>query len=136
MIRRLPIKVGKLRNLNTLDLSLNNLYGKIPQTIRDYESLEYLYLQGNSFDQNIPSSLASLKGLVDLDLSLNNLSGKLPKDLQELSFLQYLNISFNNLEGEVPTEGVFQNVSAVSMTGNRKLCGGIPNLRLPPCPIK
>ncbi|KAL5545361.1 hypothetical protein UlMin_009145 [Ulmus minor] len=136
LIGRLPMEVGKLGNLNTLDLSLNNLYGEIPQTIGDCSSLEYLYLQGNSFDQNIPSSLASLKGLVNLDLSLNNLSGQVPKDLQELRFLQYLNISFNNLVGEVPTGGVLQNVSAVFITGNSKLCGGIPDLRLPPCPIK
>ncbi|KAL5568499.1 hypothetical protein UlMin_025074 [Ulmus minor] len=133
---RLPMEVGKLRNLNTLDLSSNNLSGEIPQTIGDCSSLEHLYLEGNSFDQNIPSSLASLKGLVDLDLSLNNFSGQVPKDLQELRFLLYLNFSFNNLVGEVPTEGVFQNVNAISLTGNGKLCGGVPGLRLPACVIK
>ncbi|KAL5569890.1 hypothetical protein UlMin_026465 [Ulmus minor] len=136
LIGKLPVEVGKLKNVNTIDLSSNNLSGEIPRTIGDCSSLENLYLQGNSFDQNIPSSLASLKGLVELDLSLNNLSGQVPKDLQKLSFLQYLNISFNNLEGEVPTGGVFQNVSAVSMTGNNKLCGGVHDLRLPACPIK
>ncbi|KAL5568492.1 hypothetical protein UlMin_025067 [Ulmus minor] len=136
LIGRLPMEVGKLRNLNALDLSSNNLSGEIPQTIGDCSSLEYLHLQGNSFDQNIPSSLASLKGLVNLDLSLNNFSGQVPKDLQELRFLQYLNISFNYLVGEVPTKGVFQNASAVFAIGNSKLCGGILDLRLPPCPIK
>ncbi|KAL5568551.1 hypothetical protein UlMin_025126 [Ulmus minor] len=132
---RLPEEVGKLKNVNKLDLSSNNLSGEIPGTIGDCSSLEYLYLQGNSFDQNIPSSLAALKGIVYLDLSLNNFSGEIPKDLQNLS-LQYLNISFNHLEGEVPTGGVFQNASAIFVAGNSKLCGGVKELQLPKCPVK
>lgn len=40
------------------------------------------------------------------------------------------------MEGEVPTGGVFGNASAVSFTGNGKLCGGVPNLQLPACPTK
>ncbi|KAG4978113.1 hypothetical protein JHK86_037587 [Glycine max] len=39
------------------------------------------------------------------------------------------------LDGEVPTEGVFQNASELAVTGNNKLCGGIPQLHLPSCPI-
>ncbi|KAL5569680.1 hypothetical protein UlMin_026255 [Ulmus minor] len=136
LLGRLPVEVGQLKTINTLDFSSNNLSGEIPDTIGDCSSLAYLSLKGNSFDQNIPVSLAALKGLDHLDISMNNLSGKVPKDLQKLSFLLYLNISFNNLEGEVPTEGVFQNVSGVFMTGNSKLCGGVPNLRLPACRIK
>ncbi|KAL5566982.1 hypothetical protein UlMin_030146, partial [Ulmus minor] len=58
---RLPEEVGKLKNVNKLDFSSNNLSGEIPGTIGDCLSLEYLYLQGNSFDQNIPSSLAAMK---------------------------------------------------------------------------
>ena len=40
------------------------------------------------------------------------------------------------LEGEVPTNGVFRNASKGSLTSNGKLCGGVPDLRLPPCPSK
>ncbi|KAL5565917.1 hypothetical protein UlMin_029081 [Ulmus minor] len=132
---RLPEEVGKLKNLNKLDFSSNNLSGEIPGTIGDCSSLEYLYLQRNSFDQNIPSSLTALKGLVYLDLSSNNFSGEIPKDIQNIS-LQYLNISFNHLEGEVPTGGVFQNASAIFVAGNSKLCGGVKDLQLPKCPVK
>ncbi|XP_020207358.1 probable LRR receptor-like serine/threonine-protein kinase At3g47570 [Cajanus cajan] len=55
--------------------------------------------------------------------------------LQNNSFLQYFNVSFNMLDGEVPTEGVFQNASEFIVTGNNKLCGGISELYLPPCPV-
>ncbi|RWR91205.1 LRR.XII-like protein [Cinnamomum micranthum f. kanehirae] len=87
----------------------------------------------NSFQGNIPSSLSSLKGLQELDLSHNNLSGQIPIYLEEFLFLQYLNVSFNDLEGAVPVHRIFQNASALSIQGNRKLCGGITKLGLPPC---
>jgi hypothetical protein len=93
-------------------------------------------LQGNSFEGNLPPSLASLKDLHYADLSRNNLSGLIPKDLQKVSVLLYLNLSFNNLVGEVPTQGVFRNASAISVIGNKKLCGGIPELQLQACDVK
>ncbi|KAL0378029.1 UNVERIFIED_CONTAM: putative receptor-like protein kinase [Sesamum radiatum] len=47
-----------------------------------------------------------------------------------------LNLSCNNFEGEVPATGVFTNESAVQVYGNNKLCGGVPQLHLQPCPEK
>ncbi|XP_061359883.1 probable LRR receptor-like serine/threonine-protein kinase At3g47570 [Gastrolobium bilobum] len=131
----LPNEVGQLQNIDILDVSENQLYANIPGTIGECSSLEYLYLQGNSFHGIIPSSLASLKGLRHLDLSRNHLSGSIPNVLQNISFLEYLNLSFNMLDGEVPTKGVFRNASELTVTGN-KLCGGVSELHLPPCPVK
>ncbi|MCI22084.1 LRR receptor-like kinase, partial [Trifolium medium] len=81
-----------------LNFSENHLSGNIPGTIGECVSLEYLYLQGNSFHGVIPASLASLKGLQQLDLSRNRLSGSIPK-------------------------GVFLNATEVAVTGNNNLCG-------------
>ncbi|WCJ34183.1 Receptor kinase-like protein Xa21 [Euphorbia peplus] len=131
----LPVEVGKLRNLNTLDVSENKLSGKIPTAIGDCSALEYLYLQGNDFRGAIPLSLASLRGLQEVDLSRNNLTGEIPQGFQNLT-LRYLNLSLNDLEGEVPTDGVFRNVTALSLVGNSKLCGGIPQLLLQKCQKK
>ena len=130
------MEVGIFKNINQLDVSENKLTGEIPRAISDCLSLEYLYLQGNLFQGTLTPSLASLRGLQFLHLSQNNLSGPIPKDLQKLSLLQYLNLSFNNLEGEVPTEGIFRNASNISVNGNKKLCGGIPELQLQACEIK
>ena len=47
--------------------------------------------------------------------------------------MQNLNLSYNDLEGVIPTEGVFKNASAISVFGNSKLCGGIPEFQLPIC---
>ncbi|XP_057990712.1 putative receptor-like protein kinase At3g47110 [Hevea brasiliensis] len=132
----LPQEIHKLKNINALDVSQNKLYGEIPETIGDCLMLENLNMQGNFLQGSIPSTLASLRGLQHLDLSRNNLSGNIPKELHKLPFLQYVNLSFNNLEGEVPREGVFSNTTAVSLVGNKNLCGDIPELQLPACPIK
>ncbi|XP_065617871.1 putative receptor-like protein kinase At3g47110 isoform X2 [Quercus suber] len=132
---KLPVEVGNLKSINSIDVSKNNFSGEIPTTIGNCLSLVYLGLQGNSFNGTIPSSMASLKGLEYLDVSRNNLSGLIPKGLEKLLFLKYLNISFNNIEGEVPTGGVFKNVNAISVIGNNKLCGGIPQLKLTTCPV-
>ncbi|XP_027906946.1 probable LRR receptor-like serine/threonine-protein kinase At3g47570 [Vigna unguiculata] len=132
----IPDEVGNIHDINILDMSNNHISGHIPLGVGKCVMLEYLFLQGNSLQGIIPSSLASLKSIVLLDLSQNHLSGSIPNFLQNLSFLQHLNVSFNMLDGEVPTEGVFGNVSALVVTGNSKLCGGISKLHLPPCPVK
>ncbi|CDP14590.1 unnamed protein product [Coffea canephora] len=130
----LPSEIGKLTNIYFLDISYNQFSGEIPETIADCTSLEYIYMQGNSFQGEIPQSLASVKGIRVLDLAQNNLTGQIPKDLDMLPFVQLMNLSFNALEGEVPTVGFFANASSLSLTGNSKLCGGIPELKLPLCP--
>ncbi|CAL5342788.1 unnamed protein product [Camellia sinensis] len=77
-----------------------------------------------------------LRGLEELDLSHNNLSGKIPDYLEAFLFLQKLNLSFNDFEGVVPKSGIFQNITAISVKGNDKLCGGIPELELHSCNSK
>uniref|UniRef100_A0A7N0R8C5 non-specific serine/threonine protein kinase n=1 Tax=Kalanchoe fedtschenkoi TaxID=63787 RepID=A0A7N0R8C5_KALFE len=128
-----PAAVGKLMNLNYLDISSNKFFGEIPAELGKCSSLEYLKVQANSFEGRIPLSLASLKSAQYIDLSNNNLSGEIPSELQDLRISQVLNISFNQLEGEVPTKGIFSKLSRFSVEGNKKLCGGIPKLHLPNC---
>ncbi|XP_050249264.1 putative receptor-like protein kinase At3g47110 [Quercus robur] len=88
------------------------------------------------FEGSLPSSMAFLKGLQFLDVSRNNLSGSIPKGLEKLPSLKELNLSFNDIKGELPLEGVLKNASAISVIGNTKLCGGVPQLLLPPCPVE
>ncbi|XP_077220868.1 uncharacterized protein LOC143854674 [Tasmannia lanceolata] len=129
-------EVENLKQLGRLLLSYNNLSGEIPSTLGNCLSLEFLYMDHNFLRGTIPSSLSTLRGIRELDLSQNNLCGQIPKYLEKFPSLEYLNLSFNDLEGEVPKEGIFRNVSAISVEGNNKLCGGILELQLPACPIK
>ncbi|XP_057499440.1 probable LRR receptor-like serine/threonine-protein kinase At3g47570 [Actinidia eriantha] len=130
----LPQEVGNLRNLGLLSLSHNKLSDEIPSSLSSCIRLQYLYLGNNSFKGVIPQSLESLRGIEELDLSDNSLSGEIPKFLGSFSFLRKLDLSFNYLEGEIPAGEVFQNASVISVSGNNKLCGGIPALELPSCP--
>jgi len=52
----LPREVGMLKNINMLDVSENQLSSDLPRTVGECISLEYLLLQGNSFNGTIPSS--------------------------------------------------------------------------------
>ncbi|TYH98372.1 hypothetical protein ES332_A12G306000v1, partial [Gossypium tomentosum] len=111
----LPSEVGNCKNLILLDVSNNNLYGEIPSSLENCLMLELLSLQGNSFNGTIPSSFKRLRSI-------------------QVPLVTDLNLSFNMFEGEVPMNGVFGNISAFSVIGNKKLCGGIKPLRLPVCP--
>ncbi|KAL7195081.1 hypothetical protein ACSBR1_035318 [Camellia fascicularis] len=126
----IPLEVGNLRNLVELNLSYNKLSGEIPTSLGSCHTLEYLYLDNNALIGAIPQSLSSLKGIEELGLSHNNLTGEIPKFLNSFPFLSIVNLSFNDLEGEIPTWGVFQNATAILVSGNNKLCGGIPTLQL------
>ncbi|KAL5991501.1 hypothetical protein ACLOJK_012410 [Asimina triloba] len=131
----LPMEVGRLENLAELDISANRLSGEIPGTFGGCASLERLRMGGNSFRGRIPRSLETLRGVEELDLSRNNLSGEIPSFLEGFTALKKLNLSYNDLDGEVPSKGVFKNASAVSLSGNAKLCGGVPTLNLPSCTV-
>ncbi|KAF8742639.1 hypothetical protein HU200_013576 [Digitaria exilis] len=137
----IPMNLNALKNLDMLDFQDNGLSGQIPQSLADLPAVKFMYLSRNrllgdiphglgnhsnllalTLDNNmlsgvIPSSLGKLKGLEALYLSRNNFSGQIPKSLGDLSAVHYLDLSFNLFSGE----------------GNRNLCGGIPDLHLPPC---
>ncbi|KNA12895.1 hypothetical protein SOVF_121320 [Spinacia oleracea] len=130
----IPEEVGRLTNLGALFLSQNMLSGQIPSSLGSCVSLEYVLMSANKFHGTVPDTLQTLKGLLQLDLSDNNLSGKIPKFLSSLQ-LQVLELSNNNLEGQVPDDGVFSNASVVHISGNTRLCGGIPELKLPRCSL-
>ncbi|XP_027166871.1 receptor kinase-like protein Xa21 [Coffea eugenioides] len=131
----LPPEIGKLIHLVDFNVSHNHLVGDIPLSLADCSNLENLSMQANFFQGTIPPNLASLKSIQQLDLSSNNLTGPIPRELEKLQFLSYLNLSYNDIEGEIPNTGVFRNASQISLTGNNKLCGGIPELEFPPCPV-
>ncbi|XP_059667960.1 putative receptor-like protein kinase At3g47110 isoform X2 [Cornus florida] len=132
LIGPLPSQVGELKNLGYLDVSENRLSGEIPNSIGTCVTLERLRMEGNSLEGSIPLAFSSLRGLQDLDLSRNNLSGAIPEYLEQIP-IKNLNLSFNRFDGELPTRGVFKNATAISVAGNSKLCGGIPELKLPAC---
>ncbi|KAI4351067.1 hypothetical protein L6164_005452 [Bauhinia variegata] len=130
-----PSEFGKMKQLVELYLQENKLSGDIPSELGECSELRELLMGGNFLQGSIPSSFGSLKSLEILDLSRNNLSGPIPGELRKLSMLTSLNLSFNHLHGEIPIGGVFNNITGLSLYGNDYLCGGIPELKLPACPV-
>ncbi|MCC5943404.1 MAG: gliding motility-associated C-terminal domain-containing protein [Bernardetiaceae bacterium] len=110
----LPPQIGNSPRLKFLDLSNNQLSGAIPPGIADADSLRHLNLSNNQFNDGIPNALANLNMLRGLFIASNQLTGEVPPDLANLTNLDSLDLSFNNLEGEIPD-------AIATMTGLRLL---------------
>ncbi|KAK1275503.1 putative LRR receptor-like serine/threonine-protein kinase [Acorus gramineus] len=75
----IPVELGFLPKLQTLDLSNNHLTGPIPESLGQLSNLRYLRLNNNSLYGAFPASLSKINLLSFLDLSYNNLSGPVPQ---------------------------------------------------------
>ncbi|KAF5771133.1 putative protein kinase RLK-Pelle-LRR-XII-1 family [Helianthus annuus] len=128
----LPQEIGNLKLIGSINFSMNHLTGELPSSLSSCASLQSLDLSSNLFYGSMPESFSSQKALEYVDLSHNNFSGHIPTYLQQIP-LKGLDLSYNNFEGEVPVKGVFANTSAMSVIGNTRLCGGIPDLHLTKC---
>ncbi|TYI64014.1 hypothetical protein E1A91_D09G056600v1 [Gossypium mustelinum] len=129
----IPSSLGNCRNLFLLRLYSNELNGTIPPELVSLPSLsKSLDLDQNHLTGPLPMEVGNLKTLVKLNVSHNELSGEIPSSLGGLQ----LNLSFNDFQGDVPVGRVVSNVTALSVVGNDKLCGGIPELQLPSCLLK
>ncbi|KAJ6377316.1 hypothetical protein OIU76_026313 [Salix suchowensis] len=102
----------------SLLLQNNYISGPIPEEIGKLSELQTLDLSGNQFGGGIPSSLGFLTHLSYLRLSKNNLSGQIPRLVANLTGLSFLDLSFNNLSG--PTPKIL--AKGYSITGNSYLC--------------
>ncbi|KAK4487061.1 hypothetical protein RD792_006376 [Penstemon davidsonii] len=112
------------RFLVNLDVSNNNLVGKIPWELTRLSDLIGLNLSHNHLVGEIPELIGDMKSVESLDLSNNNLSGTIPSSLSDLSFISHLNLSNNNLSGKIPTGRQLQTLDYPSIyEGNPRLCG-------------
>ncbi|KAF9624514.1 hypothetical protein IFM89_011627 [Coptis chinensis] len=59
----IPVDIGKLEKLQTLDLSNNSLSGEIPSSLGNLKNLNYLRLNNNSLSGPCPDSLSNIEGL-------------------------------------------------------------------------
>nr|XP_007152138.1 hypothetical protein PHAVU_004G105500g [Phaseolus vulgaris]ESW24132.1 hypothetical protein PHAVU_004G105500g [Phaseolus vulgaris] len=109
-----------LRNIQLLDLSVNNLSGKIPKSIKNPTSMAQttssiyhgdhwyffknsIYASNMSYDLN---ALLTWKGseqiLISLNLSRNNLTEEIPSNIGNLAFLDSLDLSRNQFVDSIP----------------------------------
>jgi len=130
----LPDELRALSNLKSLNLSKNNLKGRIPHLIDRHSGnglhqLSVLRLEDNKFSGTIPA-IGDLGNLVQVKLNNNNLHGKIPSKLMDLSNLELLHLGNNRLSGSIPTE--IEHLSSLKelKVMNNRLSKRLPDLRI------
>ena len=122
----LPPELGRLRNLEVLDLGENRLRGSIPPEVGRLARLTELNMAGGDLSGRIPGDLGRLVHLRRLDLSRNRLTDGIPSELGNLTALQDLRLDDNRLSGTIPAAfGRLAGLKALNLRGNL-LWGGIP----------
>ncbi|KAK3406210.1 hypothetical protein EUGRSUZ_K02367 [Eucalyptus grandis] len=108
-----------MTQLKLLNLSANNLSGKIPRELGSLQLLLGLILNNNGISGNIPHQIGFLSQLELLNLASNNLSGAIPPQLSLCTNLLSLNLSQNKIKGCIPPEiGNLQFLSVLDLSQN------------------
>ncbi|XP_031272562.1 receptor-like protein Cf-9 [Pistacia vera] len=90
--------------LELLDLSHNNLSGKLPQCLGNFSHfLELLSLKNNNFSGGIPENFLNGENLRMIDLSQNQLHGKIPRSLANCRNLEFLDLGNNQINDTFPS---------------------------------
>ena len=83
-----------------------DLDGAIPDSIVNWELIQYVDLSENSFsgDSGLPTTIGQWKSVVELKLHNSGVGGTLPSELGAMTFLELLDLSGSGIGGTIPTE--------------------------------
>ena len=126
LVGSIPPELGRLSELELLDLAGNGLTGSIPAELGQLAQLRELYLNANRLTGPIPAELGQLAQLQYLRLNHNQLTGLLPPVLGQLAPLRELRLGHNRLTGPLPP--VLGQLTRLEMLdlGHNKLTGALP----------
>ncbi|GFS30804.1 hypothetical protein Acr_00g0014200 [Actinidia rufa] len=116
--------LGKLCNLKTLALSMNNINGELTEFIDGFSScanvsLESLELGYNGLVGFLPKSWERLTSLKRLILWDNSFIGSIPQSIGNLTSLNELYLANNQMNGTIPESfGQLSALSTVDMSEN------------------
>ncbi|VAH96035.1 unnamed protein product [Triticum turgidum subsp. durum] len=110
-------------SMTSLDVSTNNITGKLPANLEQSRKLTTLIMGSNKLEGNIPDLPPSIRVL---NLSDNSLSGSLPQSLGDKD-LHYLSLSKNSISGVIPTDLCnMMSMELIDLSDNN-LSGELPN---------
>ena len=112
---KIPLNIGYLSNLYSLDLSWNNLT-ELSDCFSYLNNLQLLYLNDNYLEK-LPDSIGSLNNLKILELYNNNLK-ELPDSITTLGKLQKLNLNGNKLINLPINIGSLINLKSLDLYNN------------------
>ena len=123
----IPSSLHGCKHLTKLNLSSNNLYGRIPPELFSIYTLsEGLDLSYNQLTEDIPAEIGRLINLNSLRLSNNKLSGEIPSTLGECILLDSLHLEENFLQGSIPNSFIsLRGIAEMDLSQNN-LSGSIP----------
>ncbi|KAG9456320.1 hypothetical protein H6P81_000828 [Aristolochia fimbriata] len=117
-------------SLAFLDLSENQLSGKLFDDVIQARSLKHLNLAHNRFSRQKFPKLETLLNLEYLNLSKTSLIGPIPKEIfSELRTLKTLDLSQNHLSGHISSGESVSDLQIIDLSQNN-LTGEIPSLLL------
>ncbi|GMY24433.1 MDIS1-interacting receptor like kinase 2-like [Fagus crenata] len=123
----IPVEVYNLKNLTTLHLGSNNLFGPISSKIGKLKNLVSLILSDNLFIGPLPPTLGCLKKLTHLFLDSNQINGSIPLEIGNMTKLRYLHLHNNSFTHPIPsTIGQLTNIQTLSLSRNQ-FNGSIPS---------
>ncbi|KAF2284782.1 hypothetical protein GH714_030332 [Hevea brasiliensis] len=93
-----------LSALETLDLSFNNLSGRLPHCLGNFsDSLSSLDLRRNNFNGNIPSTWRIGCKVRMISIGYNQLQGEVPRSLANCSSLELIDFGNNHIIDSFPS---------------------------------
>nr|GMC91967.1 receptor-like protein 12 [Ipomoea batatas] len=137
-----PGFLAKFSNLTTLSLSYCNLWGELPKSILQVQTLQHLELSNNPglsgsfpvFQQNIslktlslsdtrfsgslPDSIGHLHNLSRIELSNCSFVGAIPSTMAKLTSLAYVDFSYNNFTGSFPSFQMSKKLIYIDLSHN------------------
>ncbi|KAK2373558.1 putative LRR receptor serine/threonine-protein kinase [Trifolium repens] len=110
-----------------LQISNNNLTGRIPPFIGNLASLVLLYMTKNHLEGDIPQEICSLKHLTTIAVSQNRIYGTFPSCLYNMSSLTAISVAANEFNGPLPPN-MFNTLSNLQefLIGGNQFSGTIP----------